>query len=134
MLFNLDSPSTRSDIFIPFYWVGSVAGFIGAWRRNSAWIVVLYPVVHYYEHNSTLEIVWMIYMVDIDGTICYTEGNNYEDSSIQYKNVLITLISYMKKATKYIIGQPEEQSQAQTGKVLQRHNYSVGELSLLPLN
>lgn len=31
----------RPDIFIPFYWIGSVAGFIGAWRRNSAWIVVL---------------------------------------------------------------------------------------------
>ena len=33
--------SPRPDIFIPFYWVGSIAGFFGAYRRMSAWVMVL---------------------------------------------------------------------------------------------
>jgi len=31
----------RPDLFIPFYWIGSVTGFIGAYYRMSAWIMVL---------------------------------------------------------------------------------------------
>ena len=31
----------RPDLFIPFYWVGSIAGFFGAYRRMSAWVMVL---------------------------------------------------------------------------------------------
>ena len=31
----------RPDLFIPFYWVGSVTGFIGAYYRMSAWVMVL---------------------------------------------------------------------------------------------
>ena len=29
----------------------------------------------------------MIYMVDIDGTICYTNGNNYESSEPRYDRI-----------------------------------------------
>ena len=29
----------------------------------------------------------MIYMVDIDGTICYTKGNNYESSEPRYDRI-----------------------------------------------
>ena len=31
----------RPDIFIPFYWIGSVTGVIGAYYRMSSWILVL---------------------------------------------------------------------------------------------
>ena len=31
----------RPDIFIPFYWIGSVTGFFGAYYRGSAWVMVL---------------------------------------------------------------------------------------------
>jgi hypothetical protein len=31
----------RPDLFIPFYWIGSIAGFIGAYYRTSAWTMVL---------------------------------------------------------------------------------------------
>ena len=31
----------RPDIFIPFYWIGSVTGFFGAYYRSSAWVMVL---------------------------------------------------------------------------------------------
>tara|TARA_B100000902_G_C27287095_1_gene905039 strand:- start:98 stop:370 length:273 start_codon:yes stop_codon:yes gene_type:complete len=31
----------RPDIFIPFYFIGSVTGFFGAYYRDSAWIMVL---------------------------------------------------------------------------------------------
>jgi len=31
----------RPDIFMPFYWVGIVSGFFGAYYRKSAWIMVL---------------------------------------------------------------------------------------------
>ena len=31
----------RPDIFLPFYFVGSSTGFIGAYYRKSAWIMVL---------------------------------------------------------------------------------------------
>lgn len=37
-------------------------------------------MVYDYEYHSTLENVYMIFMVDIDGTLCYTEGSNYEES------------------------------------------------------
>ncbi len=37
-------------------------------------------MVYNYEYHSTLEVIFMIYMVDIDGTICYTTGSNYEES------------------------------------------------------
>ena len=28
----------RPDIFFPFYWIGSVTGFFGAYYRGSAWV------------------------------------------------------------------------------------------------
>jgi len=31
----------RPDIFVPFYFVGSVTGLVGAHMRKAAWIVVL---------------------------------------------------------------------------------------------
>ena len=31
----------RPDIFIPFYWIGSVTGVVGAYYRMSSWILVL---------------------------------------------------------------------------------------------
>ena len=31
----------RPDIFIPFYFIGSATGFVGAYYRNSAWVMVL---------------------------------------------------------------------------------------------
>jgi hypothetical protein len=31
----------RPDIFIPFYFVGSVTGLVGAYFRKSAWVMVL---------------------------------------------------------------------------------------------
>ena len=31
----------RPDLFIPFYWVGSTTGFIGAYYRMSAWVMIL---------------------------------------------------------------------------------------------
>ena len=31
----------RPDLLIPFYWVGSTTGFIGAYYRISAWVMVL---------------------------------------------------------------------------------------------
>ena len=31
----------RPDIFIPFYWIGSVTGVMGAYYRMSSWILVL---------------------------------------------------------------------------------------------
>lgn len=31
----------RPDIFIPFYWVGSLTGFFGAYYRGSVWVMVL---------------------------------------------------------------------------------------------
>lgn len=31
----------RPDIFVPFYFVGSVTGFIGAYYRQAAWVMVL---------------------------------------------------------------------------------------------
>tara|TARA_B100001057_G_C22789006_1_gene926805 strand:- start:985 stop:1260 length:276 start_codon:yes stop_codon:yes gene_type:complete len=31
----------RPDLFIPFYWLGSTTGFVGAYYRNSAWVMVL---------------------------------------------------------------------------------------------
>ena len=31
----------RPDLFIPFYWIGSVTGFAGAYYRMSAWVMVL---------------------------------------------------------------------------------------------
>tara|TARA_B100000989_G_scaffold266807_1_gene220531 strand:+ start:175 stop:450 length:276 start_codon:yes stop_codon:yes gene_type:complete len=31
----------RPDIFIPFYFIGSTTGFVGAYYRNSAWVMVL---------------------------------------------------------------------------------------------
>jgi len=31
----------RPDLFIPFYWVGSVTGFFGAYYRKAAWVMVL---------------------------------------------------------------------------------------------
>ena len=31
----------RPDIFIPFYWIGSIAGFFGAYYRSSAWVMIL---------------------------------------------------------------------------------------------
>ena len=31
----------KPEIFIPFYWAGSIAGFIGAYRRTLPWVMVL---------------------------------------------------------------------------------------------
>jgi hypothetical protein len=31
----------RPDLFIPFYWIGSATGLVGAYYRMSAWIMVL---------------------------------------------------------------------------------------------
>ena len=31
----------RPDIFIPFYWIGSITGMVGAYYRMSSWILVL---------------------------------------------------------------------------------------------
>jgi len=31
----------KPHIFIPFYWIGSVAGFVGAYRRTLPWIMIL---------------------------------------------------------------------------------------------
>jgi multidrug efflux pump subunit AcrB len=31
----------RPDIFVPFYFIGSVTGLIGAYMRQAAWVVVL---------------------------------------------------------------------------------------------
>ena len=31
----------RPDIFVPFYFIGSITGLIGAHMRKAAWIVVL---------------------------------------------------------------------------------------------
>ena len=64
----------------------------------------------------------MIYMVDIDGTICYTEGNNYEDSSTQYKNVLIYFNKLYEEGNEIHYWTARGAKSAQTGKVLQRHN------------
>ena len=31
----------RPDIFVPFYWVGTVSGIIGAYYRMSSWTLIL---------------------------------------------------------------------------------------------
>ena len=31
----------RPDIFVPFYWVGTVTGIIGAYYRMSSWTLIL---------------------------------------------------------------------------------------------
>jgi len=31
----------RPDIFVPFYFVGSVTGFVGAYYRQAVWVMVL---------------------------------------------------------------------------------------------
>lgn len=31
----------RPDIFVPFYFIGSCFGFLGAYRRQAAWVMVL---------------------------------------------------------------------------------------------
>lgn len=36
-------------------------------------------MVYDYEYHSTLENVYMIFMIDIDGTLCYTEGSNHHE-------------------------------------------------------
>ena len=31
----------RADIFVPFYWVGTVTGIVGAYYRKSSWTLIL---------------------------------------------------------------------------------------------
>ena len=36
----------RPDIFVPFYWVGTVSGIIGAYYRMSSWTLILLSLIH----------------------------------------------------------------------------------------
>ena len=47
-------------------------------------------LVFYNEYNSTLETFSLKYIVDIDGTICYTVNSNYEESR-PYKDRILRL-------------------------------------------
>ena len=47
-------------------------------------------LVYCNEYNSTLETFYMKYIVDIDGTICYTVNSNYKES-MPYKDRILRL-------------------------------------------
>ena len=78
-------------------------------------------LVYYNEYNSTLETFSLKYIVDIDGTICYTVNSNYEESPA-HKDPILRLNGPFDEGLEVHYYTARGSETAKIGKNLQRHS------------